>query len=50
MNLPFRMSGAVVSPARRMSTLGEHSRAYLKEIGLSEAEIAAFAAKKAVRG
>src|SRR5213592_4247628 len=31
LNLPFRMSGANVSAARRMSTLGEHTRAYLKE-------------------
>jgi crotonobetainyl-CoA:carnitine CoA-transferase CaiB-like acyl-CoA transferase len=50
MNLPFRMSGAVVSVAKRMSTLGEHTRVYLKEIGLSEDEIAAFAGNKAVRG
>jgi len=50
MNLPFRMSGAVVSAAKRMSTLGEHTRVYLKEIGLSEDEIAAFAGNKAVRG
>jgi crotonobetainyl-CoA:carnitine CoA-transferase CaiB-like acyl-CoA transferase len=45
MNLPFRMSGARVAPAQRMATLGEHTRAYLKEIGLSDAEIAAFAEK-----
>ena len=45
MNLPFRMSGARVSAAKRMSTLGEHTRAYLQETGLSEAEIAAFAGK-----
>jgi crotonobetainyl-CoA:carnitine CoA-transferase CaiB-like acyl-CoA transferase len=43
LNLPFRMSGARVAAARRMSTLGEHTRAYLRETGLSEAEIAAFA-------
>ena len=42
LNLPFRMSGARVSAARRMSTLGEHTRAYLKETGLSEDEIASF--------
>ena len=42
-NLPFRMSGAKVAAARRVSTLGEHTRAYLKQAGLSEAEIAAFA-------
>jgi crotonobetainyl-CoA:carnitine CoA-transferase CaiB-like acyl-CoA transferase len=45
LNLPFRMSGARVSAAPRMSTLGEHTRAYLEEIGLSEEEIASFAGK-----
>jgi crotonobetainyl-CoA:carnitine CoA-transferase CaiB-like acyl-CoA transferase len=45
LNLPFRMSGARVSAAKRMSTLGEHTRAYLKETGLSEDEIASFAGK-----
>jgi len=45
LNLPFRMSGATVSAARRMSTLGEHTVAFLKETGLSEAEIAAFSGK-----
>jgi len=48
LNLPFRMSGAKVSAAKRMSTLGEHTRAYLKETGLSEDEIAAFAVKAQV--
>ena len=48
LNLPFRMSGAKVSAARRMSTLGEHTRAYLKETGLSEDEIASFAGKAPV--
>src|SRR5712672_1256700 len=47
LNLPFRMSGAKVSAAKRMATLGEHTRAYLKETGLSEDEIAAFAGKPA---
>jgi CoA:oxalate CoA-transferase len=42
-NLPFRMSGAKVAAAKRVSTLGEHTRAYLEQAGLSEAEIAAFA-------
>ena len=42
LNLPFRMSGARVSPAKRMATLGEHTRALLKETGLSEDQIAAF--------
>jgi crotonobetainyl-CoA:carnitine CoA-transferase CaiB-like acyl-CoA transferase len=52
MNLPFRMSGSRVAPAPRMATLGEHTRAYLKQIGLSDDEIAAFAQKpvKAARG
>ncbi|MCA6108559.1 CaiB/BaiF CoA transferase family protein [Bradyrhizobium cenepequi] len=43
LNQPFRMSGAKVAAARRVSTLGEHTRAYLKQAGLSGAEIAAFA-------
>lgn len=47
LNLPFRMSGAKVSAARKMATLGEHTRAYLKETGLSDSEIAAFADKPA---
>jgi crotonobetainyl-CoA:carnitine CoA-transferase CaiB-like acyl-CoA transferase len=42
LNLPFRMSGARIAPGRRMSTLGEHTRALLKEAGLSEQAIAAF--------
>jgi CoA:oxalate CoA-transferase len=42
-NLPFRLSGAKVASAKRVSTLGEHTRAYLEQAGLSEAEIAAFA-------
>jgi crotonobetainyl-CoA:carnitine CoA-transferase CaiB-like acyl-CoA transferase len=45
LNLPFRMSGANVSPAKRMSTLGEHTIAYLRETGRSDAEIAAFTGK-----
>jgi crotonobetainyl-CoA:carnitine CoA-transferase CaiB-like acyl-CoA transferase len=45
LNLPFRMSGAAVSPAKRMSTLGEHTVALLKEAGLSQDEIAAFPGK-----
>lgn len=45
LNVPFRMSGADVSPAKRMATLGEHTRALLKETGLSEEEVAAFAGK-----
>jgi crotonobetainyl-CoA:carnitine CoA-transferase CaiB-like acyl-CoA transferase len=43
LKLPFRMSGADVGPAKRMSTLGEHSATVLKDAGLSDDEIAAFA-------
>jgi CoA:oxalate CoA-transferase len=45
LNLPFRMSGAKVAAAKRMSTLGEHTRALLKETGHSEDQIAAFSGK-----
>jgi crotonobetainyl-CoA:carnitine CoA-transferase CaiB-like acyl-CoA transferase len=45
LNQPFRMSGATVAAARRMSTLGEHTLAFLKETGLSENEIAAYTGK-----
>jgi crotonobetainyl-CoA:carnitine CoA-transferase CaiB-like acyl-CoA transferase len=45
LNLPFRMSGASVSAGKRMSTLGEHTVAFLKETGFSEDEIAAFSGK-----
>jgi crotonobetainyl-CoA:carnitine CoA-transferase CaiB-like acyl-CoA transferase len=45
LNLPFRMSGACVAPGKRIATLGEHTRAYLKQTGLSEEEIAAFTEK-----
>ena len=48
LNLPFRMSGAKVSAAPKMATLGEHTRAYLKEAGLSDDDIAAFSEKPAV--
>jgi crotonobetainyl-CoA:carnitine CoA-transferase CaiB-like acyl-CoA transferase len=48
LNLPFRMSDATVAPARAMSTLGQHTLAFLQETGLSEAEIAAFTGKPAM--
>ncbi|QOZ35730.1 CaiB/BaiF CoA-transferase family protein [Bradyrhizobium sp. CCBAU 53421] len=47
LNLPFRMSGAAVGARKRMSTLGEHTLSYLNEIGLSEVQIAGFAAQPA---
>jgi CoA:oxalate CoA-transferase len=47
LNLPFRMSGANVSPAKRMATLGEHTVAYLRETGRSDAQIEAFAGQAA---
>lgn len=48
LNLPFRMSGATVSAAKRMSTLGEHTLVLLKEAGLSQDEIAGFSGKPLV--
>jgi crotonobetainyl-CoA:carnitine CoA-transferase CaiB-like acyl-CoA transferase len=45
LNLPFRMSGANVAPAKRMATLGEHTVAYLRETGRSDEQIAAFTGK-----
>jgi crotonobetainyl-CoA:carnitine CoA-transferase CaiB-like acyl-CoA transferase len=42
LNLPFRMSGAKVAAGQRIATLGEHTRALLKEAGLSEQAIAAY--------
>jgi CoA:oxalate CoA-transferase len=45
MNLPFRMTGSNVAAGKRVATLGEHTVAILRETGLSEAEIAAFAGK-----
>ena len=48
MNLPFRMSGAEVRAGRRAATLGEHTVAVLRQSGLSESEIAAFAGKRLI--
>jgi crotonobetainyl-CoA:carnitine CoA-transferase CaiB-like acyl-CoA transferase len=48
LNVPFRMSGADVSTGKRISTLGEHTRALLRETGHSEEQIAAFSGKMLV--
>jgi crotonobetainyl-CoA:carnitine CoA-transferase CaiB-like acyl-CoA transferase len=48
LNLPFRMSGADVSAGKRISTLGEHTSALLRESGHSEEQIAAFSGKTLV--
>jgi crotonobetainyl-CoA:carnitine CoA-transferase CaiB-like acyl-CoA transferase len=45
LNLPFRMSGAEVSPGLRVAAVGEHTDEVLKEIGMSAIEVAAAAAK-----
>ena len=45
LNLPFRMSGAEVSAAKRMATLGEHTVEYLRQSGLSDDEMSAFTGK-----
>jgi crotonobetainyl-CoA:carnitine CoA-transferase CaiB-like acyl-CoA transferase len=42
MNLPFRMSGAKVAAGKRVSTLGEHTRALLKETGFTQEQITAL--------
>jgi crotonobetainyl-CoA:carnitine CoA-transferase CaiB-like acyl-CoA transferase len=45
LNLPFRMSGAEVGPGPRVASIGEHTDEVLKEIGMSQAEVASAAAK-----
>jgi len=45
LNMPFRMSGTNVTAGKRAATLGEHTVALLKESGLSDVAIAAFAGK-----
>ena len=48
MNLPFRMSGARVAAGKKVSTLGEHTRALLQDVGLSDEQIAAFSGRPLV--
>lgn len=48
LNMPFRMSGTNVTAGKRAATLGEHTVAVLKESGLSDEAIAAFAGKSKV--
>jgi crotonobetainyl-CoA:carnitine CoA-transferase CaiB-like acyl-CoA transferase len=45
LNLPFRMSGAEVGPGPRVAAVGEHTAEVLKEIGMSDADVASAAAK-----
>jgi CoA:oxalate CoA-transferase len=45
LNMPFRMSGTNVTAGKRAATLGEHTVALLKESGLSDEAIVAFAGK-----
>ena len=47
LNQPFRMSAARVAAGRTMATLGEHTRVLLKDLGLSEDQVAAFSGKAA---
>ena len=47
LNQPFRMSAAKVAAGRKMATLGEHTRVLLKDLGLSEDQVAAFSGKAA---
>src|SRR5262252_1994745 len=48
MNMPFRMSGAKVAAGKRVSTLGEHTRALLKETDFSDEQIAALSGRPLV--
>jgi crotonobetainyl-CoA:carnitine CoA-transferase CaiB-like acyl-CoA transferase len=45
LNQPFRMSASNVAAGRKMATLGQHTRTLLKDIGLSEGQVAAFSGK-----
>jgi CoA:oxalate CoA-transferase len=43
MNMPFRMSGAEVSPGARVAEVGEHTEEVLKEIGMADGVVSAAA-------
>jgi crotonobetainyl-CoA:carnitine CoA-transferase CaiB-like acyl-CoA transferase len=45
LNMPFRMSGAEVSPGPRVADVGEHTEEVLREIGMAATEAASAAAK-----
>jgi crotonobetainyl-CoA:carnitine CoA-transferase CaiB-like acyl-CoA transferase len=45
LNLPFRMSGAEVSPGARVASVGEHTDEVLREIGMPDAEVVSAAVK-----
>ena len=45
LNMPFRMSGAEVSPGPRVADVGEHTEEVLKEIGMPDVDVASAAAK-----
>lgn len=47
MNLPFRLSGGNPAPKPQVATLGEHTRAVLRQAGYSEDEIARFGSARA---
>jgi crotonobetainyl-CoA:carnitine CoA-transferase CaiB-like acyl-CoA transferase len=50
LNLPFRMSGADVTPGKHMSVLGEHTHALLAEVGLADDEAVSVPGKAAAPG
>ena len=45
LNLPFRMTGAEVSPGPRVPAVGEHTNEVLKQIGMTDAGVTSAAAK-----
>jgi crotonobetainyl-CoA:carnitine CoA-transferase CaiB-like acyl-CoA transferase len=45
LNLPFRMTGAEVAPGPRVPAVGEHTEEVLKQIGITDGDVASAAAK-----